>query len=1024
MKRLRHWLLCLLACLFCLPVSAGDEGSLTLAIFAYRSKEMLVQRYQPLADYLSSQLKTVRIELKVMDQPEIEEALNHNGVDLLLTNPAHYLVVRSRSSMAGVLATLVSMDGGMPSSSLGGVIVTRDDAFDIRQLSDLKGKRIAVPQGPFLLAGYMSQAYELQQAGLHMPDDVELIRVGEHDKVLEAVASGQADAGFLRAGIIEDRIAREGFDFSRLRVLNVQHIPSFPYRLSTRLYPEWPLIVMPHVDERLTRRIASAIFTLDADHSVSKAARIGGFSPPADYLPVEQLARALKAAPFDQPVAFSAADAWGRYKFYVLASAAVFCLILLVSLRLAAANRKLQQAKTEIENSAKALDRERQQLTTLIHTLPDLVWLKDPDGVYLDCNPRFEAFFGFPREKIVGRTDFDFVERSLAESFRINDKRAIEVGGPCINEEWVTFGSDGHRELLETTKTPMYDHAGNLIGVLGIGHDITERKHLLAELESYGKTLEQRVEERSRELLGMEQRASLILRTSAAGLYGVDIEGRIIFINPAACSMLGLSAEQAIGQNAHQLFHDRHQDGTPYPVETCSSLRRIREGEPFFVPDETYWRSDGQPLPVMFWVHPMVEEGRHVGAVVSFVDVSAQHQAQQAKDQALAAAEKLARMRSEFVANMSHEIRTPLNGILGFAEIGLRNLEDRKKVQNALVKVNTAGKHLLGVINDILDFSKIEAGKLRIEHTDLDLSACLRQALELVRDQAQGKGLSLSLDCAPDVPAHILGDPLRLQQVLLNLLSNAIKFTEQGEVRLVARYSGSSLKLDIRDTGIGMSNDQLSQVFDPFVQGDASSTRRYGGTGLGLSITRRLVELMGGQIGVSSQPGQGTVFTIELPCLAHEAMTQEVAADAVQVPLQGVRVLVAEDNPVGRELLLENLQLSGAEVLAVENGREAWEKVLEQGTTAFDVILMDIQMPVMGGYEATERILTLDPRLPIIGQTAHVYGEERDRCFASGMVAHVAKPIDFPALTALIHDHAERRRATLAQQRAGLGGCV
>jgi PAS domain S-box-containing protein len=1010
--RFRRFLMLVLFATGLLPALASAEQVLALGVFAYRPKEILEQRYRPLADYLSAALPGVRVELQLLDHDEMEKALDRHALDLLFTNPSHYLIVRSRNALTGALATQVSLESGLATSSLGGVIFTRAERRDISTLSDVRRRRVAIP-GPKYLGGYQTQMYELQQVGVSL-DDAQFVAVGSHDQAMQAVLDGKVDVGFVRTGIIEEWVRAGRLDPAQLRIINRQSLPHFPYIVSTRLYPEWPFLALPHVDARLTRKVAAALLALEADHPASRAAGIAGFAPPADYLPVENLARALRVPPFDQPVSFSAADAWQRYWPWLSGVGLLFAVILLLSVRLAVGNRRLASANAQIEAVAHALSLERQHLSTLVQTLPDLVWLKDCEGVYLDCNPRFEQFFGATKAEIVGRTDYDFVDRQLADFFRANDRLAMERGGLTVNEEWVTFASDGHHELLETTKCPMYDEQGKLIGVLGIGHDITERKELQTRLEQLNATLGQRVEARTRELLGMERRATAILQSSAAGLYGLDREGKIVFINEAACAMLGLRPEQAIGHSAHALFHSRHPDGRPYPADECPFHRALMRGEMFQSSGESYWRADGTLLPVMVWLHPAAHgDDEKLGAVVSFVDVSRQREADQAKDRALAAAEHLARVRSEFVANMSHEIRTPLNGILGFADIGLRNVDNPDKVWNALTKVRAAGRHLLGIINDILDFSKIEAGGMRIDTGCVALRATLHEAVEMVRDQAEAKGLVVTLQLADDVPEYCLGDSLRLRQVLLNLLSNSVKFTEQGSVGLVTAIAGDRLQLNVVDSGIGMTEAQLAGVFDPFVQADTSSTRRFGGTGLGLSITRRLVELMGGSIEVVSAPGKGSSFNISLPFVpAAPAAAQVVPVADGEQPLAGISVLVAEDNLINREVLVDNLMLFGARVVAVENGQEAWERVIDDGPESFDLVLMDIQMPVMGGYEATERILSLVPELPIIGQTAHAYGEERDRCFAVGMVAHIAKPIDFDALAALVRQHARRRRTT------------
>ena len=824
-------------------------------------------------------------------------------------------------------------------------------------------------------------------------------------------------------------------------------------------------------------------------------------------------------------------------------------------------NRRLDESKRIADQYATANAQARAQLHTLFRHLPDLVWLKNPDGVYLACNGRFERFFGTTEEAIVGRTDYDFIDREQADFFRAHDRLTLERDATLSNEEWISFADDGHRECLETTKAPMYDEHGTLIGVLGIGHDITERKameealrkaeaesrrlaallrllcdnvpdmiwakgldkrylfankaiceHLLfaqdieepigktdlffarrerashpedpnwhtfgeccqdsdaltlqfgkpsvfeeygnlrgkpvyfevhkspfynehgevigtvgsarditerkridAELEQHRRHLAELVQLRTAALLQTEARASQILNSTADGVYGIDAAGKITFINPAACRMLGLAAEAAIGRCSHALFHHHRADGSPYPIEDCGAHRSLGLGRETRVDDEVFWHSDGHPVPVMYAVHPTTADGQPNGAVISFVDISAQRAAALARERAIAAAEQLARVKSEFLANMSHEIRTPLNGIIGFAQIGLRTFTDTEQAYRAFEKILSSSKRLLVVVNDVLDFSKLEAGKLRIVARETVLREVVEHALELVGERAAAKHLSLALDFAADLPQRCLSDPQRISQILLNLLSNAVKFTERGEVRLSVARQGDQLAFSVADTGIGIASAELGRLFDPFHQVDASLTRRYDGSGLGLAICRRLLELMGGTIEVQSHPEHGSVFTFRIPYVPWQptAATPETPADDARAerharPLRGLRILIAEDDATSQMVLEHNLREEGAEVITVANGEDAVTRIRDDGSAAYDLILMDVQMPRMDGYEATRRILTMAPGLPIIGQTAHAFSEEIDKCFAAGMLGHIAKPIDPTKLTASILHHLKR----------------
>ena len=386
-------------------------------------------------------------------------------------------------------------------------------------------------------------------------------------------------------------------------------------------------------------------------------------------------------------------------------------------------------------------------------------------------------------------------------------------------------------------------------------------------------------------------------------------------------------------------------------------------------------------------------------------------------EQARAEAMHLAMAKSEFLAKMSHEIRTPLHGVLGMTHIGLRASEDGSNAHDAFVKIQHSGKLLLGIINDILDFSKMEAGMLKIDCLPVDLGTVLDETMELLQERATSKGLALHLVRAANFPSHCRSDALRLRQILLNLLSNAVKFTSTGTVSLEAELDGDALKFMVRDTGIGISADQLSNIFNPFEQGDNSTTRRFGGSGLGLAITDHLVQLMEGRIEVDSTRDVGSCFTVHLPYKPLERRKSPRQETIIAIPpdsnvLAGMRILVVEDIDINRHIMGELLGEVGADVTFAEDGQQAVNTVREQGWQAFDAVLMDVQMPVMNGIDATLEIHRFAPDLPIIGQTAHALVEERTACFVAGMVDHISKPIDPDTLFAIILKHARRPATT------------
>ncbi len=548
------------------------------------------------------------------------------------------------------------------------------------------------------------------------------------------------------------------------------------------------------------------------------------------------------------------------------------------------------------------------------------------------------------------------------------------------NQELLTQTQEQARQLEEHTDELRQSH-----------EELTAQKEEL--LTQQGELTAQR-----EKLKESEERSRLILHSSAEGIFGVDTEGVITFVNPAVCEMLGFSEPELIGQPSHAAIHHHHADGREYPKEQCPMYAAYKRGESHRIDNEYLWRKDGIGVPVEYGATPIRKDGAIVGAVVTFSDITIRKQAEAELKVAKQKAEEATQMKSMFLANMSHEIRTPMNAIIGLSHLALKTPLNAKQ-RDYISKVHNAGTSLLAIINDILDFSKIEAGKLDIEIIDFKLDDVISSVTTLTAQKANDKGLEFLAHIPPGIPQYLRGDPLRLGQILTNLINNSVKFTERGEVRVTAellQQTGEKcqLKFSVKDSGIGMTKEQAARLFQPFTQADMSTTRKHGGTGLGLTISRRLVELMGGQIWLESEPGVGSTFTFTVWLGAGE---QKGASLIVPARLTKVRALVVDDNSAAREILEDLLKGVVAQIDSVGSGAEAIAAVKQSDTgTPYDIVFMDWRMPGIDGLETARRIrgdasVTRKPAIVMV--TAFGREEIREEAERLGLEGFLVKPV-------------------------------
>ena len=661
--------------------------------------------------------------------------------------------------------------------------------------------------------------------------------------------------------------------------------------------------------------------------------------------------------------AFAQVPAMSQAQFRAIAN----FLTTLVDQLTTAAYQNLQQTRLMAARQRAEAQRDASlmRLQALFRAIPDLVWIKNTEGVYLACNQRVEQLFGLTESQIVGKTDHQLHDIAQAEAFFQEDMRVITQGQTLRTEVWVTF-ADGHRELIESTKTPLHDEQQQQIGILGIGHDITQRQKKEAALQQEEQFSTSLLDSLpgifylytypEKRLVRWNRRHETLLGYTPAELHQQHVS---TFLLPEASASLQLAIDRVMhifgqGEAETQLVTKEGR------LIDCA-LTAVR----FDTPEQSYFI--GIAIDISARKAAEAELRRYRNHLEERVQERTQELAQANTSLALAldAAESANRAKSTFLANMSHEIRTPMNAILGMVKLMRHNGANAFQLER-LTKIDAAGEHLLGTINAILDLSKIEAGKMLLEDAPISISRLFANIHAMLQERLQSKQLSLQVE-SDELPDELLGDPLRLQQALLNYLTNAIKFTERGIIRLVCRKQHEDadallLRFEVTDTGIGIAEEIKARLFTAFEQADNSITRQYGGTGLGLAITRRLAELMGGEAGVESIHGVGSTFwfsarlrrsdsTARLsrppPSQPHQAETRLRERHA------GKRLLLVDDEPINLEVSHYFLDSVGLVVDTATNGAEALHKVQDN---TYALILMDMQMPVLDGLEATRRI--------------------------------------------------------------------
>ena len=614
----------------------------------------------------------------------------------------------------------------------------------------------------------------------------------------------------------------------------------------------------------------------------------------------------------------------------------------------------------------KQAEMELEQFNIFFNTSSDLMCIADISGYFKKLNPSWENILGYSKEELLSRPFVDFIHPDDVEKTLSVINGNLKSGIPVFSFENRYRCKDGTYKWLIWTSNPFPEQGVTF----AIARDITLRKQVEQEREQF----------------------YMFFQTSSDIMVIADPNGAFKRTNPACMEILGYSEEELVAKPFIDFVHPDDKQ------ETLDEMARQQEIGYSFKFENRYMCKDGS-FRWLSWsaVYNADENCTYATAR----DVTERKLTDEALKQAKAAAESANRAKSEFLANMSHEIRTPMNGVFGMTQL-LEMTALTQEQQTYVDSLKMSGKNLLSLINDILDLSKIEAGKIKLEVEAFSLHHCINNIALIQKQITDEKGLVLNLDFAEEIPRVLLGDQLRVRQILQNLLGNAVKFTPRGSItvstQLIERHDSSiRIRIAVRNTGIGISPEVIDNIFQSFIQEDGTITRKYGGTGLGLTISRRLAELMGGNITVESSPGAGSCFTVSLPfSVGRDSIATREAPHKTDVYWNGppLHILFVEDDQVNTVFGTSLLRKLGHNVTVAGNGRECLD-MLERD--CFDIVLMDINMPIMSGEEALREIRGKEQgtplHQPVIAVTAYSLLGEKERFVDEGFDGYISKPL-------------------------------
>ncbi|PTD97021.1 PhnD/SsuA/transferrin family substrate-binding protein [Pseudothauera lacus] len=804
-------------CILISALPAHTAHSIVIGVLAHRPAHEVAQRWHPLAAYLQEELgKGITVRVIALPYDELEAALARQQIDFALTNPSHFIALRNRNPLSGALVTLVPRAQGSGAlNSFGGVIIVHPQREDLRTLGDLVDVHIAAV-GPFSLGGYQAQAARMVDSGLPLPAAGRLSFVGTpHDRVVDAVLGGHADAGFVRSGVIEGMIAEGRLSAGAVRVLAAETLPGYPHQLSTRLYPEWPLFAAPHVNPDTARRVAAALLLLDADSPVAQALDIHGFSAAADYEAVERLLRSLRLPPFDGAPQFTWHDVWQRYLPWLLAFALSLALLSAAGFRTALLKRRHEQTQ--------------RHLAATLNAIPDLLFEVDGDERFIGVHTADPGQLYAPAERFLGCTVAETLPAEVAA-----------VARQAIQEARLRGRSQGHRYALSTAN--------------GLRHFelCVARKEGSASTSPSFVCIARDISEAHQTTEALRRERDLFSTGPVVVLnWAPDLSGRVLAVSSNVGAVLGYSAAELCAANVRytDLIHPDDVIAVTQELQAC-----MNAGPDHFEQSYRLRTGSGEYR----WFHDATRISRNRDGAVDAIrgylfDQTWLKTLELERDAQAAALAKSNAELEQFAYVASHDLRQPLRMITSYAqlleqELGTTLSGDTRRMLDFVAEGATRMDEMLV---SLLEYSRV--GRSGAPLSDFPVREALEEAIRFLEPAIAESAAAVEI--SGEWP-HLHACRNELVRLFQNLLGNAIKYRRAGEapeVHIDASAHPQGWLFSVSDNGIGIEPAQRERLFRVFQR--LHTRTEYEGNGIGLAISRKIVERHGGRIWIEAGPG-------------------------------------------------------------------------------------------------------------------------------------------------------------------------